>query len=211
MSQEFFQEGIDEAIGLLEESRATNYVDVKTEKLAAAFDLIEKLAGFFTDLKGREEREFAKLVQYTNEFIRGLKNYEITRNKQALTAEMETLARVIAAQAKKIVSISKELEKLPLRHRLGTILGSLRLLERDDSSEKKTKEIILEHSLLKWEEKEAHEFSLMINYIDNYIKCLLAARDEVSRNVPAAIEKLRKASIFGALIMKQVKRLAALL
>lgn len=211
MSQEFFQEGIDEAIGLLEESRATNNVEVKTEKLAAAFDLIEKLAGIFVSLKGREEREFAKLVQYTNEFIYSIKNYEITRDKRAIAAEMETLARVIAAQAKKIVSISEELEKLPLKHRLGTILGSMRRLEGDDSSEKKTKEIILEHSLLKWEEKEAQEFSLMINYIDNYIRCLLAARDEVSRNAPAAIEKLRKAGIFGALIMTQAKRLAKLL
>lgn len=210
MSKRFFQEIIDEAIELLEESR-TKSLPIDIQRIA--FDLIEKLSGLLAGIKGKEEQEFAKLVRYTNEFLQYLRDYEIVQDKSAVAVKMELLAKAIAVQAQKIASLSspKELEKLTLKHRFGSILGSLKLLERDDFSEKKVRSIILEHELLEWKKKEAQEFSLMVNYIDNYLKCLLDAKAAIRKDVEAAIEHLRKAKIFGVLIVKQAKKLAELL
>ena len=209
MSENFFQEGINEAIGLLEESQAARAEKVKIEKWRAAVDLVEKLTGLLTGLKGREEEEFAKLMRYSDEFLRYLRDYETARDKSNIAAKMEPLAEIIARQAQKIIALAKgeELEKLSLRHSSGQIFSSTALLERDTASEKKIKEIVMEHSLVEWKKKEAKEFALLMSYLDNYLKCLGEAKK--TRDLPTAIERLRKAKIFGILVVKQAKRLTA--
>lgn len=212
MSKGFFQESIDEAIWLL-----------VTGKKVAAFDLIEKMSGMLAGIKGKEEQEFAQLMRYANEFLRYLHEYEIARDKAAVAKKMELLTKAIAGQAQKVVSLSspKGLERSSLKHFLGRILASVRLLKWENTSEKKllkrkyaseeVKAIVLEHSLLRWKEKEAQEFSLMINYIDDYLRCLYDAKVAIRKDTAAAIKHLRKAKIFGVLIVKQAERLAALL
>ena len=163
MSTKFFQESIDEAIALLEQSLSLTKKKPKIEKQRTAFDLIEQLSGILGGLKRQEEREFATLVQYTNEFLRSLQSYEMIEDKSAIIGEMEPVAKAIAFQAQKIASLSEEPKTLRSKSFLDLYL------KREKFSEEKTKQLILKHAFLQWKEKEAQEFSLLINYIDNYI------------------------------------------
>jgi len=197
---------VDEAIALLRESQRNRNEMIKTWKLRDASSLIEKLIGIFAGLRRGEEKEFAKLVQYTQEFLRSLHAYEFVEDKSIIIREMEPIAKAIAIQAKKIASLSTS--EGPNALRLRSFLDLY--ISRELSSKRKAKRIILEHALLQWQEREAQEFSVLINYIDNYIRCLEEAQAALKKNIRQAIEQLNKAKTFGIFIVKQAEKLGEL-
>lgn len=124
---------------------------------------------------------------------------------------MDRLISLIARQSKKISDMTKidELAGLSLKHTLGHILGSAKLLEKETGSEIRINKVILEHSIQDWSKKEAKNFAKLIGYIDNYLKYLRNAK--AARNQLDAIKKLEKAKIFGILAVKQLQKFAELL
>ena len=211
MSKKFFQEGIDKAIELLLESLVVADRKIKLQKQQAAFEIIERLIGLLTGLKGKEEQEFAKLMRYNTELLNDLRAYEAVSDKRNIIEKMNGLAGYIVNQSKKVENLAKidELVSLSFKHNLGHILSSAMLLEKETGSKVKIKEVILKHALQDWNEKEAKNFAKLINYIDNYLQRLHDAK--VTRSPEAAIENLKRAKIFGVLIVRQLKKVVALL
>lgn len=213
MSKDFFQESIDEAIALLEESNNISDLSLQRSKRKTAYDLIEKLSGFLAGLKGREEGEFLALVNRTKLLLGFIQNYEIARDKQLIAAKMRPLVRDIVKKVESIVSLTVpgELESLPSKTHLERMLDSM----RNTSSEQKIKEITIKHFFQNWKEREAQEFALLINYLDNYLRYLKNANLEMAKDnkksLAAAIVNLRKAKIFGVLVVKQARKMAELL